>query len=267
MQSFIALFHVAGPATLVDLAVIYSMAAIFSGLSGFGFSAIGCLSLLVLPTQLGIAMLMALSLITQASSFGTLWPELRRHALPLHRRDGVMPYLAGGTVGMPVGVAILAAVGARELTVALGLLLMGYSAWSLFKPSDLRLCDSAPLRWRSFLVGAAGGVVGGFSAFPGSALVVWNGLSGVGKEKGRALTQPFILWMQLVGLALLVATRARMFDAAFWAIFAAALPAALLGNALGVAIYRKTGDVGYRRITFVALGLSGCGLVFKILLT
>ena len=40
-----------------------------------------------------------------------------------------------------------------------------------------------------------------------------------------------------------------------------------MGNALGVAIYRKTGDVGYRRITFAALGLSGCGLVFKIILT
>lgn len=263
---FIDLARVAQPATLSALAFIYATAAVFSGLSGFGFSAIGCLSLLVLPPQLGIAMLMALSLITQASSFSSLWPELRRHALPWGRRDGVVPYLAGGTLGMPAGLAILALLGARELTIALGLLLMGYSAWSLLKPSALRLRDPTPARWRSFLVGAAGGVVGGFSAFPGSALVIWNGLSGIGKEEGRALTQPFILWMQVVGLALVTATRPRLFDGAFWAVFAAALPAALLGNALGVAIYRRTGDVGYRRITFVALGLTGCGLVAKVML-
>jgi uncharacterized membrane protein YfcA len=260
------LFHLAAPRALAALAGIYSTAAVFSGLSGFGFSAIGCLSLLVLPPQLGIALLMALSLATQASSFGSLWPELRQHALPWSRRDGVVPYLAGGTLGMPAGLAVLSLLGARELTVALGLLLVAYAGWSLLKPAALRLGDTRPSRWRSFLVGAVGGVVGGFSAFPGSALVVWNGLVGVSKEQGRALTQPFILWMQVVGLVLVTVMRPRLFDAAFWLVFAAALPAALLGNALGVAIYRRTGDVGYRRITFAALGLTGAGLVLKVLL-
>ncbi len=155
----------------------------------------------------------------------------------------------------------------RELTVGLGLLLVAYAAWSLLKPAALQLSDPRPTHWRSFLVGAIGGVVGGFSAFPGSALVVWNGLSGVSKERGRALTQPFILWMQMVGLALVMATRPGLFDGTFWITFAAALPAALLGNALGVAIYRRTGDVGYRRVTFVALGFTGAGLVLKVLLS
>lgn len=249
------------------LVLIYAVAAVFSGLSGFGFSAIGCLSLLILPPQIGIALLMVLSLVTQASNLDSLWPELRRHALPWSRPDGVMPYLSGGTVGMPAGLVILMSLDARDLTLALGALLISYSVWSLFKPSCLQLPNPAPARLRSFLVGAAGGVVGGFSAFPGSALVIWNGISGIGKERARALTQPFILWMQLVGLSLVIATRPRLFDALFWVTFAGAVPAALLGNALGVAIYRTTGDLGYRRITFAALGLSGFGLVFKVMLT
>ena len=261
------LSHVATPATFAALAGIYSTAAVFSGLSGFGFSAIGCLSLLVLPPPLAIAMLMALSLATQASSFGSLWSELRRHALPWNRRDGVVPYLAGGTIGMPAGLAILALLGARELTAAVGMLLVAYAAWSLFKPAALQLRAAQPARWRSFLIGAAGGVVGGFSAFPGSALVVWNGLSGVSKEKGRALTQPFILWMQVVGLAVVVSTRPGLFDDVFWAVLAAALPLTLLANALGVMIYRRTGEVNYRRITFAALGVTGLGLVVKVMLS
>lgn len=254
------------PAGLL-LAAIYAVAAVFSGLSGFGFSAIGCLSLLVLPPRLGVTTLMALSLVTQLSSFGSLRGELRRHVGPWRHRDGVLPYLVGGTVGMPIGLAILGTFDARRLTTGLGLLLIAYAAWSLFKPATLRLDDRAPSLRRSFLVGAAGGVVGGFSAFPGSALVVWNGLVGASKERGRALTQPFILWTQIVGLAMSLATRPQLFGRPFWQLFFAALPAALLGNRLGVAIYRRTGDVGYRRITFVALGVSGLGLLLKVALT
>lgn len=265
-SSLTELFFIAEPSVLLVLAGIYLTASIFSGLSGFGFSAIGCLSLLVLPPQHGIAMLMGLSLTTQASSIRSLWPELRRHALPLNRHDGVLPYLAGGTIGMPGGLAILSLLGARELTVTLGVLLIGYSGWSLLNAGGKRVDAKEVSRWDSFLVGAAGGIVGGFSAFPGAALVVWNGLRGIGKTQGRALTQPYILWMQVVGISLFVVTRPRLFDASFWEVFALALPMALLGNALGVAIYRRTGDRGYRRITLAALGLTGGGLVLKAMI-
>eukprot|EP01031_Cornospumella_fuschlensis_P002872 gene2872-3592_t len=161
---------------------------------------------------------------------------------------------------MPIGLGILAAFGARGLTASLGVLLVAYASWSLMKPASLRLRPAPPSRRRSFLVGAAGGIVGGFSAFPGSALVVWNGIAGVGKQEGRALTQPFILWMQVVGLALLLATRPELFDLTFWTVLLTTAPLALIGNLLGVAIYRRTGDVGYRTVTLVALGLSGLGL-------
>jgi uncharacterized protein len=265
MQVLMNLPGVGHPAALAALALIYTTAAVFSGLSGFGFSAIGCLSLALLPPQTGVAMLMSLSLVTQAWSFRSLRSELRRHSGSWTRRDGVLPYLIGGTAGMPVGLAILATFGARELSVSLGVLLIAYSIWSLAKPAGLPLEAGPPSARRSFLVGAAGGVVGGFSAFPGSAIVVWNGLRCVGKEEGRALTQPFILWMQIVGLVLLLTTRPQLFGASFWTLFTAALPATLLGNSVGVVIYRRTGDVGYRSITFAALGVSGLGLVAKVM--
>jgi uncharacterized membrane protein YfcA len=267
MQELVGLSAASTPSTLLLLSGIYATAAVFSGLSGFGFSAIGCLSLGFLPTQLGIAVLMGLSLVTQASSFSSLRSELRQHAGHWRRPDGVLPYLAGGTVGMPFGLAILADFGGRGLTIALGLLLMAYAAWSLLKPAALQLRNVGPSAGRAFLVGALGGVIGGFSAFPGSVLVVWNGLVGAGKERGRALVQPFVLWMQVVGLLILLATRAQLFGRPFLTLFVAALPAALLGNRLGVAIYRRTGDVGYRRVTFCALGLSGLGLLLKVALT
>ena len=113
---------------------------------------------------------------------------------------------------------------------------------------------------------AVGGVVGGVSAFPGSALVVWNGLLGVTKAKSRALTQPYIIFMQIVGLWMTLWFYPKAFDPLLWTVLMFALPIALLGTHVGVQIYKKTGDIGYRKFTFVALGVSGLGLLMKMAL-
>jgi hypothetical protein len=46
-------------------------------------------------------------------------------------------------------------------------------------------------------VGAAGGIIGGFSAFPGAMPVVYMGLRGLSKAETRAITQPYILVDQI----------------------------------------------------------------------
>lgn len=266
MPTLLDTLHVSSLSAWPLLAALYAVAAVFSGLSGFGFSAIGALSLVMLPPQLGVPLLMVLSVASQALSFGSLARELQQHAGVWHRRDGVMPYLVGGVVGLPIGLAILNSLDARPLMAGLGLLLMAYATWSLRTPTRAALAAPASSLRSAMLVGAAGGVVGGFAAFPGSALVVWNGIVGRTKEQSRALTQPYILCMQTVSLVLLVALRPELFDATFWTLFALALPGTLFGNQLGVAVYRRTGDRGYRRVTLIALGLAGAGLVLKVAL-
>lgn len=259
------LLPVSDAGSLVLLAATYAAAGVFSGLSGFGFAAVGSLSMIALSPQLAVPLLMVLSFATQAASLRTLWAELRPVGAPWHRPDGVLPYLLGGLAGMPVGLSILTTSSAELLKAVLGLLLVGYASWSLLRPAKLALRALCPNLNSALLVGLAGGVVGGFSAFPGSALVVWNGLTGRSKEQSRALTQPFILFMQVIGLSLLFAARPELFDSAFCVLLVLALPIALLGNGLGVAIYRKTGDRSYRRVTLIALGLAGTGLLLKAL--
>jgi len=72
--------------------------------------------------------------------------------------------------------------------------------------------------------------------------------------------------MRVGGLALVLARDPALFGGAFWAIFVVAAPVALLGNRLGIAIYRRTGDIGYRRITLAALGTAGLGLLLQLAL-
>ena len=177
--------YLADVATLPLLAAIYAVAAVFGGLCGFGFSAVGAVSLTLLPPPIGVALLMALSATAQATSFGSLAGELRLHARSWYRRDGVMPYLAGGVLGLPVGLAILTSLGARPLLAGLGVLLLAYAAWSLRRPRVPGTGAAVSSMRSAMLVGAAGGVVGGFAAFPGSALVVWNGIVGRTKQQKR----------------------------------------------------------------------------------
>jgi uncharacterized protein len=247
--------------TLLALTAIYGASAVFSGLSGFGFSAIGALTLCLLPPQFGVCMLMLLSVFTQAMSLRSLRGEVRAHNASWQK--SFVPYAAGGVLGLPVGLEILARAPTRGLVCALGILLVAYAMYNAFKPRSLRLAARETSLGGALAVGAVGGVVGGFSAFPGSALVVWNGLKNVPKEQGRALTQPFILVMQVIALAIVACARPSLFDARLALLLVPSLPLAWAGNRLGLEIYKRTSQVNYRVVTLAALGVSGLSLVLK----
>jgi uncharacterized protein len=244
------------------LCCIYTGASIFSGLSGFGFAAIGSLSLLVLPPTVGVPLLMALSLLTQMASLVALRKELFRRQSVSSKTDYLLPYLIGGMIGLPCGLVLLSYLEKAQLLICLGALLVAYAAYSLCSSRQPLIDQKAPFL-NAIGVGAAGGLIGGFSAFPGAALVVWNGLRGASKEESRALTQPYILFMQVIALVLLYANSASTFSSEFWRVLLVATPLALIGNFIGVNIYKQTGDIGYRKITLAALGFSGLVLIVK----
>lgn len=248
---------------VIYLVVVYALAAVFSGFAGFGFSAIGFLSLIVLSPTSGIAVLMALSLAVQMAGLKKLMPEFRQHSKSWKHRDGVGLYMAGGVLGLPIGLTALAILDKQVLTIGLGALLIAFAAFSARKPAAVYFGTASPGPWTSVLVGAAGGLLGGFAAFPGAALVVWNSVLGKPKTQGRALTQPFILSMQIIGLLMLCVMRPETFDKPFWVVFLIALPIALLGNRFGISIFLKTGDTDFRKFTLLALAATGLGLVIK----
>ena len=251
--------------TLALLGAIYAASAVFSGLSGFGFSAIGALTLCIVPPEFGVCMLMVLSVFTQAMSLGTLRAELRAHNA--RWRDGFLPYAAGGVIGLPFGLEILARAPTRTLVSGLGALLLAYAIYNIFKPKALRITRPDTGLGSALMVGAVGGIVGGFSAFPGSALVVWNGLKNVPKEQARALIQPFILLMQVIALSILACARPSLFDARLLTLLVGSLPLAWAGNRMGLELYRRSSQVNYRIVTLAALGVSGFSLVLKATLS
>src|SRR3954462_3189792 len=101
------------PTTVGLLVVILAASALMSGLSGFGFSAVGALCLILLPPKLGVPLLMTLSAANQLMSLRQLKGDMKpiKHWWP----DGPAPYLLGGLVGVPIGLAILGALPTAKL--------------------------------------------------------------------------------------------------------------------------------------------------------
>jgi uncharacterized membrane protein YfcA len=248
------------PIQIALLVVILAASALMSGLSGFGFSAIGALCLIVLPPKLGVPLLMTLSAANQLMSlrqlkgelkpFGEWWP------------DGPAPYLLGGLVGVPIGLAILASLPTVNLMLVFGTLLVAYAAYSLLRPHNAEARVGGG--WlASSLVGMSGGVIGGFTAFPGAPVVVWSGLKRLSKHESRAIVQPYIFVLQLISIALLALQRPQTFDRTYWLLVAITVPVVLPCTLMGVKLYRQLSDINFRRVTFILLGVSGIGLLAK----
>ncbi len=230
-----------------------------SGLSGFGFSAIGALCLIVLPPKVGVPLLMTLSAANQMMSLGQLRADLK----PIRQwwPAGPAPYLLGGMLGAPIGLMILHSLPTASLMLVFGGFLVLYAAYSLARPAArLTVKDN----WAaSALVGLSGGVIGGFTAFPGAPVVVWSGLRHLSKQESRAIVQPFILVLQIFSIAILAVQHPETFGRKFWILVAVTIPAVLPCTLLGVRLYRSLSDVNFRRLTFILLGISGVGLLIK----
>jgi uncharacterized membrane protein YfcA len=242
------------------LACILGLSAIMSGLSGFGFSAIGALCLWLLPPKLGVPLLMTLSSANQLMSLGQLKADLK----PLREwwPDGPAPYLLGGLMGVPVGLGILHSLPTSTLMAIFGGFLLTYAAYSLLKPESLHVARAES--WiAAAVIGMAGGVIGGFTAFPGAAVVVWSGLRRLPKRESRSIVQPYILGLQLVSLGLLAVELPETFNSAYWALLAVTIPVVLPCTLLGVTLYKSVSDINFRRVTFMLLGTSGLGLLCK----
>jgi uncharacterized protein len=245
------------------LAIVLCAAAFMSGMSGFGFSAIGAATLLVLPPSLGIPLLMTLSTATQVLAIRLLKLEM----MPLREwrpkwPDGPGPYVLGGLLGAPMGVWLLMMLPTPLLMACFGGLLLAYAAYSILKRSSF-LVAARPGAGIRIGVGFIGGVLGGFTAFPGAAVVIWTGLTGTSKTAARSIVQPYILTLQVYSLAVLTISAADTFGPSFWHLLFLLMPVVLPYTWAGVRTYQSCTEARARRLTFYLLGGSGAGLLMR----
>jgi uncharacterized membrane protein YfcA len=226
-------------------------AAVVAGVAGFAFGIVAAAGWLhfLSPVQTA-ALIAAFGLIVQGLS---VW-KLRR-SLNLGR---LLPFLIGGAVGVPIGIELLRWTSPATLRLAIGLLLILFSLYSLVRPKV------APITAGPAADGAVGlvnGIMGGATGLAGIVVTIWSTMRGWPRDEQRAVFQP-------VGVAIFLMTGAWLGSAGMIGgdtlrLFLLGLPALLAGTWVGLKLYGRLDEAGFRKVVLGLLLLSGLALVIR----
>lgn len=246
-----------GDLGLLDLVLFVGAtfaASLVAGMAGFAFGLIAAAVWLHVLTPLQTTtLIVAFGLIVQGYA---VW-KLRR-ALKLER---LLPFLVGGAIGLPVGVALLRWTPAAELRAAVGVVLVLFSLYSLARPQIRKF--TAGGRLADGGIGVLSGILGGLTGFGGILPTIWSGLRGWPRDEQRAVFQP-------TGVAIFLGTilllgGAGTITADTLRLFLIGLPALLVGTWLGLRLYGRLDEAGFRRVVLVLLLFSGIALIVAAL--
>lgn len=231
-----------------------AVAGFVQGLSGFAFSMVA-MSFWVWGVEPRVAAVMAV--------FGSLTGQIVaavsvRRAL---RLQALAPFLAGGVVGVPLGITVLPHLNAALFKLVLGTALV---VWCPLMLASRRLpVVRAGGRVGDGLAGLAGGVMGGIGGFTGAVPTLWCTLRGFDKEQQRGVIQNFNLAALAVTMAGYVATGAVTRD--MLPLLPAVAAALLLPALIGSRVYVGLSDAAFRRLVLSLLSLSGLAMVVSSL--
>jgi uncharacterized membrane protein YfcA len=239
------------PSAWVDVAIaaVVLISATVSSIAGFAFAALAGIGLAFMSLD-PVRAVHTIVLCSIATQLYAVW-QLRRNIQWL----ALWPMLATGALTVPFGVWLLLHAQTAMYRIGLGVLLIGYGAYSIGRSEEWKVRVS---RSRDALAGALGGFIGGLTAFPGMLITIWCSLRGSDKVGQRAIYQPYILAMQLVTLASLhILGRGHLGDGQDlrYVIFA------ILGAAAGFALFKRMSATQFRVALNVLLVVSGFGLL------
>jgi uncharacterized protein len=179
-----------------------------------------------------------------------IWPI--RRSIEIAR---LWPFMAGAAFGIPVGVALLSHTRADIVRAGIGLFLVAYGLYALIAPQLPYFGRGG--RAADAMIGFAGGVLGGLGGYSGVLPTIWTQVRGWPKQVARGVYQPFIVFAQIVTLAMIGTISV---DRAGIVVFATTLPALALGAWLGLRVYGRLNDRRFRQVLAAMLLLSGVTL-------
>lgn len=243
--------HRPGSATdLLTLAVVFG-AALVSSVVGFAFSALagaGLMHLYDRPSQ-------AVEIMVLCSIAIQLFCVLAMRRSIEWRR--LLPFFVGGAACVPVGVWLLSEVSYSVFAIGLGAFLTGYGAVMLWRPQGRAWAGSW---WTDVCVGALGGITGGLAAFPGAFVTIWCSMRDWDKSVQRAVTQPFILAMQLITLGTM---HAQHLAVHIDSVRIEGMLAALFAAFVGMRVFRSLSNRQFAWLLNSLLMVSGALMILR----
>lgn len=238
---------------LAIIAIGSFLGAVVAGSVGFAFA--------IIVTAVWIYVLPPAEIVLLASICATLL-----HGLSVwrYRRDidfrRLWPFLAGGALGVPVGVSVLRSVDPAVFRHLFGGFMIAYSAYALahprlksvhLQPALARVADGA-IAWIS-------GIMGGIAMLHGALPTIWCSLRGWNKRESRYVYQPYILFtgalvMVAVGLNVAVDTHRVGLG------LVVGLPAMAAGLRVGLRVFEWISETHFQRLVLLMVFASGVAL-------
>jgi uncharacterized membrane protein YfcA len=237
--------------SLVYVVAIGAVAGGFvQGLSGFAFSLVA-MSIWAWTVEPKLAAALAV--------FGALTGQIIS-AITVRRGFNLrilLPYVLGGIVGVPIGIAILPRLDVEMFKAMLGALLVVFAPLMLLAP---RL---PPVTWggrfADSVAGLLGGICGGIGGISGPIPTLWCNLRPLDKDTQRSVIQNFNLAALAFSMAAYLAT--GLVTREMWPMLAIVAPAMLIPTLLGSRLYVGLSEATFRRIVLILLFASGVALL------
>ncbi len=226
------------------------VAGVISGTTGLAFPLIsGPIFLLVYTPPQAVALTAMCSLTGQFFSTALL-----RRSIDYEMR---LPLIAGGLLGVPLGTVLLNHCDYHLVHFALGGLIVISALWGLLhntaatpQPSSLR---------SEIVVGLSGGLTGGLVGASSVVPAIWCAARGLSKHKQRAITQPYIIGMQIASLVSLLSF--GKFDSCLVREYFYFLFPLLAGVGIGVVVFQTLSSSTATRMIMSVIAISGVVLL------
>lgn len=220
------------------------------GLSGFAFAMCAmAFWAWTLDPQLAAVVVVGCSVVGQAITIAAA-----RRGFNLKR---TLPFIVGGVLGVPIGIAILPSIDQVVFRAVVGGFLAIYCPTMLVFGGKAHIAKEIPAANSGF--GFIGGILGGIGGFAGAVPTLWASLQAWTKDEQRAIIQWFNLTMHVVTITGYGVSGVITAERAKWLLVA--IPAMLIPSLLGAKLYTKISDVAFRRLILVILAVTGIALL------
>jgi len=223
-----------------------------TGIAGFAMGLVvsGIWLHILTPIQTA-ALIVGYALLAQSYSIWQL-----RQAMSWRK---VAPFIVGGALGVPIGTILLAYINPAYLRIGVGVLLVLYSIYGLAKPALKPVQGGVPT---DLGIGFFNGLLGGLTGLGGIIVTIWVQLRGWPKDVQRIVFQPVILAAQ--AMTAISLAFAGAYTAETIKLYLYGLPALAAGIWIGLKLYGKLDEAGFRKVILWLLLISGVSLVIPM---